>query len=365
MKDRQFYFLVGTLVELIKLSPVIKEFKRRKIPFKLITSGQNEIPFEVIDKYTGDLNVNYSFREKDKKSSIPLFLIWALRSFVSGIFFFNSELRRLNKKEVYLVLHGDTVTSMIGAFLGFAFGLRIVHVESGLRSFNFFEPFPEEFCRFVVSNLAYIHFCPNRWAMNNLKGIKGRKVNTRQNTFIESLQWAAESKGKMPVKVKGKYFVLVVHRQEHVIFGKQKTKEILNCIFNNIPENLTCVFLVHELTKNILAKGDINSKKNIKKGIIYMARTSFVNFVRLLKGSEFIITDGGTNQEEAYYLGKPCLILRNVTERIEGLGRNAVLMGNDYNRIPEFIMNYKQFRKREILHIMEPSKLIVDYLIER
>lgn len=361
--NKQIFFFIGTAVELIKISPIIKELKARGIRFKLIISGQNEIPFEIISSYTGRLNI-YSFAQKNRQSSLLFFLLWGLSAFWEGLIFFNSETKKVNRDNFYLILHGDTVTSVIGALVGFVLRLRVVHVESGLRSFNSFEPFPEEICRFIVSKIASIHFCPNTWAIKNIRKTNGVKVNTKQNTLIESFLWAAKSRSKLPIKVKGKYFVLVVHRQEHVIFGKQKTVEILNHIFDIIPKDMSCIFLIHRLTENLFNAG-LDARKLRKQGIIFMPRTSFVNFVKLLKKSEFIITDGGTNQEEAYYLGKPCLILRNVTERIEGLRKNALIAFEDKVVIEDFIVNYTKYKTKEISFNARPSKLIVDYLIDR
>lgn len=362
--NKQIFFFIGTAVELIKISPIIKELKARGIRFKLIVSGQNEVPFEVISNYTGKLKVYYSFTQKNRESSLLFFLLWGLSAFWEGLTFFNSETKKVDRNNLYLILHGDTVTSLIGALVGFILRLKVAHVESGLRSFNFFEPFPEEICRFIVSKIASIHFCPNTWAIKNIRKTNGMKFNTNQNTLIESFLWAVKSPSKLPVKVKGKYFVLVVHRQEHVIFGKQKTVEILNHIFEIIPRGISCIFLIHRLTENLFNAG-LDARKLRKQGIIFMPRTSFVNFVRLLKKSEFIITDGGTNQEEAYYLGKPCLILRNVTERVEGLGKNALIASEDKFIINDFIVNYDKYKTKEIPLKARPSKLIVDYLINR
>src|SRR3989344_4161224 len=104
MSKRSYYFFVGTLVELIKISPVIKEFKKRKIPFRLVTSGQNDIPFEVISEYTGQLRVHYAFPKKNKKSSMPLFALWALGALKEALFFFNKESKNRDKKSFYLIL---------------------------------------------------------------------------------------------------------------------------------------------------------------------------------------------------------------------------------------------------------------------
>lgn len=364
MGDRKIYIFIGTTAEFIKMAPILKELKIRKISFKLITSGQTKVYFEDFSTYLGNIEPYYRFKDKINKSSIVYFIVWAVKIFFHLLLFLKQDLVNKKRHNVYFIVHGDTVSSLLGAIAGSLFGLQVVHIESGLRSFNFFEPFPEEICRFIISKISNIHFCPNNWALKNLKKIKGVKINTKQNTFIENFLWAVKLRPRFHIKVKGKYFVLVVHRQEHVVFGKQKTREILNYIFENIPRNISCVFIIHELTKHLL-NTELEISKLKRQRVILTPRTSFINFVNLLKKSEFIITDGGTNQEEAYYLGKPCLLLRNATERIEGLGKNVLLSNNDKLNICHFIRNYENYRGDNVSFKVKPSKIIVDYLMGR
>lgn len=362
MKNRNIYIFLGTTAEFIKLAPVIKELKKRRINFRLITSGQTQIHFEDFISYLGKLQPYYSLKDKANKSSIFHFFVWAVKTFFQFLMFLKHDLPSKDKKCAYILVHGDTVSALIGALVARIIGIKVAHIESGLRSFNFFEPFPEEICRFIISKISDFHFCPNNWAVKNLKGEKGVKINTNQNTFIESFIWALKLHTENNLKIKGRYFVLVVHRQEHVIFSKQKTVRILKHVFNSIPKNVTCVFLIHELTKSLLSSG---LKENIleRLGVKFVPRQTFTNFVNLLEKAEFIITDGGTNQEEAYYLGKPCLILRNVTERIEGLNENAIISSDNKSIIQQFIKNYKIHKRQPVSLESSPSKLVVDYLL--
>ena len=93
-----------------------------------------------------------------------------------------------------------------------------------------------------------------------------------------------------------------------------------------------------------------------------MPRLPFIQFIHLLDKAQFIATDGGSNQEESYYLGKPCLILRNVTERTDGLGKNAVLSKGKEDTILHFTQNYKKYKRGRARLEERPSKIIVDYL---
>lgn len=367
---RHFYFFVGTTAELIKLAPVIKEFKRRKVTLKIISSNQNTLHLEQLRPIVGKIAVDYTFkmtRFTNIQDIYVRFIWWTVKSLVNYFLYFWNEFKNLDRKSIFLIVHGDTVTAVIGALIAKACRVKLVHIESGLRSFNFLEPFPEELFRFVISYLADIHFSPNKWALNNLRNRGGIKVNTLNNTIGESTGYALKTKMYKTLNEvrNAKYFILVIHRQEHTLFNKQDTKKIIRLIIKHADKNLKCLFVMHHLTWDYLSRDKkfFNSiKKN--KNVILSPKLDYISFVHTLSKAEFIATDGGSNQEEAYYLGKPCLILRNNTERIEGLGENAVLSRGDPGVITGFLENYKSLEKARVRIKKAPSKVITDFLMK-
>lgn len=360
---KKYYFFIGTTAEFIKLAPVIAEFKKRRIKFKVITSGQTKVHFKMMNELAGPVRADFAFKEKNPKPSVLYFVLWAIRTLLVGLYSLRGEFKNMNKKNCDFIVHGDTVSSLIGALLAKRFRLNLIHIESGLRSYNFLEPFPEEISRYLISQISDVHLCPNVWSMQNLNNVRGAKINTKQNTLIESFNWAINKKDRTK-KIslpKGKYFVLVVHRQEHVIFGKSQTKLILENLFDNTDRKIKCLFLVHDISygfvQNIatqFSRGDYN--------ITLIPRLSYPDFMKLIQGSQYWVTDGGSNQEEAYYMGKPCLLLRNRSERIEGLGENVVLSENKKNVMKKFTKNYKRYKRKRVLDNKYPSKIIVDNL---
>ena len=366
MKNKHIYFFIGTTAEFIKLVPVIKQLKERNIDFKIITSGQTKIFFKEMREYLGSVEVYVAFSEKGEISSVFRFLFWGMKTFFRCLFSLRKEFKSLDKANSYFIVHGDTVSSLMGAIVASIYGLKVVHIEAGLRSFHFFEPFPEEFCRCAVSYLSNIHFCSNEWSVNNLQGRKGIKINTIQNTSIESFWTALQAKENLQHTKKLKdYFVLVVHRQEHVIFGRKSTKRILEFIFTHAPRNLNCMLIMNAITLRFLKSIGLDSDLQKRKGIILIPRLPYVDFIKLLDSAECILTDGGSTQEEAYYLGKPCLLLRNHTERIEGLDENVVLGKGDKRVIKDFLNDYKRYKKDKIYFKKAPSEIIVDYLVKQ
>ncbi len=361
--NKKIYFFVGTTTELIKLSPIISELEKRKINFKIIASGQTKIKFDELSLIIKKRKADISLGDKIDRSSVIKFSLWSISAFLKA-FSLRKEFKGLNSKNSYFIVHGDPVSSLIGAVVAKFYRLKLVHIESGLRSFNFLEPFPEEICRVLISGMADIHFCPNEWAMKNLSHGKGEKVNTFQNTLIESY-WRVASKKKLYDKElelgSKKYFVLIVHRQEHVIFGKEKSEQLIKFILDNSPKNMTCVFVTHAITSNFLES--VKFKLGIHKNRVRLvSRLHYPEFVSLLDNAQFVLTDGGSNQEELYYMGVPCVLLRNDTERIEGLGENVVLSKGKKTIIKSFMKNYKKYRRDKIKIKKRPSKIIVDKL---
>jgi UDP-N-acetylglucosamine 2-epimerase (non-hydrolysing) len=367
MIKKTVYLFLGTTAELIKLEPVIRELNKRKIEFSIIASGQNDIQFEEFQSVIKNVEIFRPITPKSKKPSTISFLVWSLRTFFSFLIGMRVRFKGLNKSNSLFIVHGDTVSSLMGSLVASLYGLKLVHIESGLRSFHFFEPFPEEMCRYIASRLADVRFCPNDWSVNNMRGVRGENVNTEQNTLIETFWSVMKTKRYHPLvhriqQDKRPYFVLVVHRQEHVIFGKKWTRDIVSFILRIVPTNIHCVFLVHDLSAKFVQSLENIVPEKIMKNVIKVKRLPYPDFMNLVSGAEFMITDGGSNQQELYYMGKPGLLLRKYTEQTEGINRNVVLSKNDKNTIEHFIRNYKQYISPPVKVKNRPSKIIVDYL---
>lgn len=362
--NKHVYFFIGTTAELIKLAPIIKEAQKRKIEYKIISSGQGELLKGEFSGYLRNFNIDIAFKKKSKKSSVLLFAIWALRTLIDSFVYLRKEFKGLNKKNSYFIVHGDTISSLIGAIIARAYGLKLVHIESGLRSFNFLEPFPEELSRYIISSLADVHFCPNEWSLTNLKNSSGVKINTLHNTLVETFYWAVNWKGKLKklYKPRGKYFVLVMHRQEHVIFGKKRSTKIIKFVIDNSKKDLSCVLMTYATSLSFLRNYGLNLRHMSRK-VFLTPRQRYEDFMKLLSSAEYICTDGGSNQEELYYMGKPCLLLRKFTERKEGLGQNVVLSKLNNRIIKKFLINYKKYKRDEVYFHKRPSEIIVNYLV--
>lgn len=362
---KSYYFFIGTVAEFIKLMPVMQELSRRNASFKIIASGQNRITDCEILTDVGLERVDIVVNQRPiRKSAIGLFL-WFFETLFKAFGKLRPEFSGKGESAV-LIVHGDTVSTVMGAFLGKMFGLKVAHVEAGLRSFNFLQPFPEELDRYIASYFVDVHFCPYDTAVQNLRRRRGIKVDTGFNTNIDSLAYALTNKHKPDIlsQIGGrKYFIFIMHRQENLL-NKALVHEIIQAVAGE-AQNIMCVFVMHELTRTTLENLGLLREIESNPNILTIGRMPYLEFIQLLDHSEFMITDGGGNQQEAYYLGKPCLLLRNVTEGHEGVGQNVLLSGNNIDTIHNFMSRYEHYQRDPIVPAKPPSQIVVDTLLDQ
>jgi len=365
MINKSIYFFIGTTAELIKIFPIMQEMSKNNIQYKIIASGQNRLDQDIMTK-TGINPIDIYLYDKPIKQSAIGLLFWFIKTLIKALLSLKKEFQKLDKKNSYMIVHGDTVSTVMGAIIGKFHGLRIVHVEAGLRSFNYLNPFPEEIDRMIVSRLTDIHCCPNEWSMSNIKSNKGVKINTIQNTLLDSLNYALSLEIRSDLYnelVHKDFFVFVFHRQEN-LFNESMMRIVFEKIINYSRNNIPCLLILHAPTKEALIKYCMWEVLANEPNIITTPRINYFEFMKILSIAKFIVTDGGSNQEEAYYFGKPCLILRKETERNEGLGENAILSKLDFGVIDNFLQNYSRNQKHFIQVDEKPSAKIVTAILE-
>jgi len=188
-------FFVGTTAELIKLLPIMAALKASNTPFEVIASGQNNIADSELLKMVFPAVRLKILSSGPTRPSAPSLFFWFLKTLLPNLFGHSFRTKKnldhsvkMSKK---MIVHGDTISTLMGALLARSNGYVLCHVEAGLRSFNLLRPFPEEICRVIVSHLAQESYCPNEWAVKNLHGQGGMKIyDTRENTLVDSLQLA-------------------------------------------------------------------------------------------------------------------------------------------------------------------------------
>ena len=159
-----------------------------------------------------------------------------------------------------------------------------------------------------------------------------------------------------------KYFVFVLHRQEN-LENDGLIKTLLGRI-EELSKEYKCVMILHKITEIKFAKMGVLDDFRKNPDYVLLPRVDYFDFMKLLNNSQFVITDGGSNQEELSYMGKPALIVRKTTERNEGLGENAVLWGGNDNVIDDFICNIEKYKRSLSIYEEHPSKYIANIILD-
>lgn len=340
-------FIFGTRPEAIKMAPVIKEFKKHTdFNVKICTTAQHR---EMLDQVLKFFNIksDYDLNLMKPNQSIFDITVNALKAL--------EKVLDLEKPDLIFV-QGDTTTALVGALAGFYKKVKIAHIEAGLRSYNKYSPFPEEINRVLVGHLADYHFAPTEKAKENLlkESIK-ENVYVVGNTVIDALFLGLDIIRKTSEGEYYKYFhfidfskkiILVTgHRRES--FGK--SFENICYALKEISErkDVEIVYPVH-LNPNV--RKIVNRILKGVKNIHLIEPLDYPYMIWLMNKAYLILTDSGGIQEEAPSLGKPVLVMRKVTERVEGLkAGTAKLVGTDKEKIVretlELLNNKKKYEK--------------------
>jgi UDP-N-acetylglucosamine 2-epimerase (non-hydrolysing) len=316
-------FIIGTRAELIKTFPVMHELKNRNIPYLFIHTGQHSLgdlcemlevkhPDAVL---TEEPKTSSKFNAKQGKA-----IIWNLKLIGS----IKKELKKY-KDLKFVIYHGDTMTTATAAMatsalLNWRKRYKNVHLESGLRSWENKEPFPEEISRQIAGKFSDILFAPSEKAAENLKKYKKKQIYRIGNTILDSTDYALRIAEKRQTRSisNQKFALITVHRHENL---KNKNRMI------KIVEILTSIqipsyFAMHDNTKKKLEEFNLLSKLEQSPNIYIIKPMDYPDFIYQLSKCSLIVCDGGSMQEESLIFSKPCIVLRHATERQEGLETN-------------------------------------------
>lgn len=240
----------------------------------------------------------------------------------------------------WVLVQGDTTTSMAAAQAAFHRGVRVGHVEAGLRTWNVQEPFPEEWNRRAIDALADLAFAPTERARQNLlaERVPEERILVTGNTAIDALQWVARQPSAAPPPElsdldPGRPIVLVTaHRRES--FGRPLEEICRALALLAGREDARGVSIVYPVHPNPNVRAVVARQLEGRPHVHLLSPLGYSTFVSLMTRARLILTDSGGIQEEAPGLGKPVLVMRERTERPEAIeAGTAVLVGTDSNRI--------------------------------
>jgi UDP-N-acetylglucosamine 2-epimerase (non-hydrolysing) len=355
------HFVVGTRAQLLKLAPVMVECRNRSLEWRWVYSAQHRDTFDqLLATFELPPPDHVLVRWDDEARSVASMGRWFARM-VPATLRPRRALAGLVGPRHLVVTHGDTFTTWFGALLGKLTRTPVLHVESGLRSFNLRKPFPEEINRIVTFALADLYACQDEEAIRNLRRHRGLKFDTHGNTQIDTLRFGLANSDRVHVDVpEAPYAVVTLHRYEN-IFDRDRFTRIVDLLLH-IAERTELVFIRHPATQLQLVKLGLLERLESNPRIHLLPRLEYLPFIKAVRGAEYVVTDGGGNQVELAYLGKPTLIFRDEVEQREGIGENAIVSRLDPSVVDDFLDRYPELTRPVSLPDASPTKIIVDVI---
>ena len=342
MEKKKILLIFGTRPEAIKMCPLVKELKTRpSFDVKVCVTGQHREmlkavldTFEVVPDY--DLAI---MRERQTLFDVTNNILASIREVL------------INEKPDIVLVHGDTSTTFVSALACYYLEIPVGHVEAGLRTYNIKSPFPEEFNRQAVSIISEFNFAPTEQAKQNLinEGKNPNKIFVTGNTVIDSfkttirkdyyhpyLEWASDSK----------LIVITAHRRENL---GQPMINMFNAI-KKIMDEFTDIKALYPIHMNPAVREIANKILTGNNRIRIIEPLDVIDFHNFLNAAHIIITDSGGIQEEAPSLGKPVLVMRDTTERPEGIAAGTLkLVGTNekiiYKAFKNLLSDVKEYEK--------------------
>ena len=332
----------GTRPEAIKMAPLVKELEKRDGVESIVcvTAQHREMLDQVLTVF--DIKPDYDLNIMKQGQT--------LSEITSRVLLGLEEIIQKEKPNIILV-HGDTTTTFAGALAAFYNQVDIGHVEAGLRTWDKYSPFPEEMNRQMVDRMTDMYFAPTSVSKNNLisEGIADEKIYVTGNTAIDAMSTTVKKDYNNPILDwvgDNRMLLLTAHRRENL---GEPMRHIFKAIKRIVDEydDVRVVYPIHknpkvrEVAREVF--GDMNKIKLIEP-------LEVIDFHNFQNKSYIILSDSGGIQEEAPSLGKPVLVLRNTTERPEGISAGTLkLVGTDedtiYNETKKLLDNKFEYEK--------------------
>ncbi len=317
--DSRIAIVIGTKAELIKCMPIMLELQKQNKEYFFIHTGQH-----ALGKACEEFNIKKPDFILSKEPEIST-KFWSKINRISFLWFFliipkiRKSIRKI--KPEYVVYHGDTMSTAAASIASSKIlnpkrAWKNVHLEAGLRSGSLFEPFPEEISRKICDKFSDLLLAVSDLTERNLeKYQKNKKIIKTGNTIVNSALITYDNARKKYKKLNYEYALINLHRHENL--NSKKRMEAIIEILRNIK--IKAIWPLHDNTEYYLKKYNLMEKAKEIKNIKITPLVNYFNFIFLLANCKYLVTDGGSIQEESLVFKKPCILVRNKTERQEGL----------------------------------------------
>lgn len=324
----------GTRPEAIKMAPLISELEKHPsvIENKNCITGQHKDMVESLIKLF-NIRVDYDLNLMRENQTLEHITIGVLQQV--------SKILREEQFD-YLLVQGDTTTSMAASLAALYCGVKVGHVEAGLRTFNKYHPYPEEVNRKIIDSLSDLYFAHTDMAKQHLlnEGISEDQIEVTGNTVIDALidvsnrdfDFSETPLASLPFDTR-RVILVTAHRRESFGGPFESICEGLKQLALKYKDDIVLVYPVH---RNPNVRKVVDSKLDNIDNVLLIDPLDYMPMVHVMKNAYMVLTDSGGLQEEAPSLGKPVLVMRKVTERQEGVDAGTVrVIGMDTDRIVE------------------------------
>ena len=335
--------IFGTRPEAIKMAPLVKELERRKEIESIVcvTAQHREMLDQVLNTF--DIKPDYDLNIMKQGQSLADVTTRAL----VGL----EEVIKEVKPDVVLV-HGDTTTTFAGALAAFYNQVAIGHVEAGLRTYDKYSPYPEEMNRQMVDRLSDMYFAPTEISKDNLlkEKIDESKIYITGNTAIDAMSTTVDENYTHPeldwINAGERMILLTAHRRENL---GEPMRHIFRAI-KRVVDEFSDVKVIYPIHMNPRVREVANEVFGDADRVKLIEPLEVFDFHNFQNKSYIILTDSGGIQEEAPSLGKPVLVLRDTTERPEGIKAGTLkLVGTDedviYEETKKLLLDKKEYEK--------------------
>ncbi len=323
----------GTRPEIIKLAPVIKALKDGGFKTIVVHTGQHdELAAEMLDLFSIEPDYNLkAMRQNQDLFDLSAFLL--------------PELKKVYVRENpdAVIVQGDTTSTYLSALAGFYLKIPVYHVEAGLRSFDIYNPFPEEINRKQISAFASGHFVPTELSKNNLlaEGYSDKNIWITGNTVVDALYGIMQSdvyKSEEEIDFDTPKNILVTsHRREN----RGKPLEGIMSALYNILEGDSDISIYFPAHPSPEVQKVVQKQKFMHKRLHILSPIGYIPFLKLMNKVDLVLTDSGGIQEECAALGKKVFVLRDTTERQELIQSGFTkLLGSDTDLITKEALNW-------------------------
>lgn len=339
----KLFFIIGTRPEAIKLAPIIN-LARKNNYFKIFicnTGQHKEMLAQACDMFNihCDVDLNVMHQGQGNLAHISAALLAKLEPIVA------------EEKPDWVLVQGDTLSAFAGGLIAFYNKIKVAHVEAGLRSFDNYHPFPEEVNRRLISIFSHLHFVPSELSRQNLlkEAVPAEQIINTGNTVIDALMYARQKINNEPdlkssiknrlsfIDEHKKIILLTAHRRENHEVGLQ---QICQAVLH-IAQTRNDVQFIFPIHLNPHVKNTVSGYLSDTRNVHLTEPLDYLSLVYLLSKSTLILTDSGGIQEEASAFSTPVLVLREKTERMEGVnagiakltGTNSAIIIEQINKL--------------------------------